>query len=67
MTKTAYSRHVMADKEHGATFTMRNILHLANSFLLELSITDSEDFIDNEDFGFHKGSDSEAKADSHTA
>ena len=49
-TQTFYRRHIMAHKQHRPSFAPTHILHLANSLLLEFSITDSKHLINHKDF-----------------
>jgi len=56
----------MTDKQHGSSTPTANILHFADGFLLKLGIADSENLVDDEDFGLHEGGDSEAETYGHT-
>ena len=56
----------MADKQYGATSALGYVLHLTNGLLLKFGITNSEDFVNNEDLGFQEGGDGKAEADGHT-
>src|ERR1700682_739709 len=42
----------MADKQHGPAF-LADVLHLAETFLLELSVADRQDLIDHQDIGLY--------------
>ena len=57
----------MAYEEHRSTFASRNILHLADGFLLELGVADGEDFVHHQDLGIKVRSHSEAQTNGHTA
>src|SRR6185437_14874334 len=56
----------MADKEYGPS-SAADVLHFANTFLLEQYVADGEDFVDEEDFGFEVGGDGEGEAHAHAA
>ena len=56
----------MTHKQHGAAFALGDVFHLADSFLLELGIADSEDFVHDEDLRIKKRGYGEAQTDSHT-
>ena len=56
----------MAYKKDSSSFTLTNILHLANGFLLKLCISDSEDFVNNEDFRIQMGCNRETETNGHT-
>ncbi|MGN1158455.1 MAG: hypothetical protein ACI4TK_19975, partial [Agathobacter sp.] len=57
----------MADEEDGAAFALGDVFHLADGFLLELSVAYGEDFVHDEDFGVEMGGYGEAEAHHHTA
>lgn len=57
----------MTDEQHRSPSPLTDFLHLPNCFLLELGITDGEDFIYYKDLGVEVGGDGEAEADGHTA
>ena len=56
----------MTYEQDGSATTRGHFLHLADSFLLELSITHCEDFIHNKNFWFKKSGDGEAETHGHT-
>ena len=57
----------MAHEQHRSAFASGNVLHLANSFLLKLSIADSEDFVNDQNLRVEVGCYSETQTDHHTA
>ena len=60
----ANRRHVVADKQDRPALA-RHILHLAEAFLLELSVANGEDIVDDEDFRLKVGGHSESQAHIH--
>ena len=56
----------MAHEEHSSSFTLGDVFHLTDGFLLELGVADSKDFVHDEDFGFKEGRYGEAQTDSHS-
>ena len=42
-----------------------DVFHFADAALLEVGVTNGEDFVDDEDFGLEVGSDGEGEADIH--
>ncbi len=65
-TKSAHGAQIMADKKYGPP-SATNVLHFANTFLLEQHVADGEDFVDEEDFGFEVSGDGEGEAHAHAA
>lgn len=55
----------MTHEQHCSAAMGGDVFHLADGFLLELSIADGEDLIDDEDLGLEEGGDGEAETDSH--
>ena len=60
-----YGRHVVADKQHRAAVAARDLVHLAEAFLLELGIADREHFVDDQDFRLQMRRDGEGEAHIH--
>src|SRR5947207_7295874 len=56
---------IMADEQHGAALGTRNVVHLADAFLLELGISDSKHLINEKDLRFEMGGDSECQSHIH--
>ena len=56
----------MTHKQDRASTRMGHIVHLAYRFFLEFRITDSENFVNDQNFRFQKCSDSKPQTDSHT-
>jgi hypothetical protein len=56
----------MAYEQYGSATVFRYIVHLADGTFLELGVTDGEDLVNDEDFGFEEGGDGEAETDCHT-
>src|SRR5208337_1564246 len=52
MAEFPHCRHVMAHEQDCTPFLGRDVLHLAEAFFLECSITDSKDLINDEYLGF---------------
>src|SRR6266436_274140 len=66
MAQAANLIHLMSDEDNGAAGA-GDIAHFAETFFLEVYVADSQDFVDEKDFGFEVGSNSEGEADVHTA
>ena len=65
LAQAPHRRHIMTHKQHRAALALRDILHLANGFLLELGVTDGKDLVDNQNLRFQVGSDGEAEPHLH--
>lgn len=57
----------MAHEQYSSAFAFGDILHLADGFLLELGIADSQNLVHHQDLGVEVRSNSEAQTDHHTA
>ena len=57
----------MTHEEHRSAFAFGDVLHLADGFLLELSVADGEDFVHHQDLGVKESCYGEAQTDGHTA
>src|SRR6516162_9937468 len=57
--------HIMAHKQDCAPFAARDLVYLAETLLLELSVTDRKNFVDNQDLRLEMRSYSEGQADIH--
>ena len=58
--------HVMTDEQYGPPFTAAYVLHFANGFFLEFSITNGKNFVHDKDFRIKMSCDSKSKAHGHT-
>ena len=56
----------MANKQHCPP-AVRDILHLAEALLLELSVADGENLVDDQDLWFQVGGDGEGQPNVHAA
>ena len=66
ITQILHRRHLVTHKQHRAP-PLSHLAHLAQALLLELSVADREDLVDEEDLGFEVGGDGEGQADAHAA
>ncbi len=55
----------MTHKQHRPSFILTDVFHLSQAFFLEFGVSDGEDFVHDEDFGFEVGGDGEGEADVH--
>ena len=58
--------HIMTHEEDRAPLPARDVLHLADGFLLELGIADGQNLIYNQNLGLQMGCNGKAKANGHT-
>src|SRR5690606_26504723 len=65
-TKLKDRTHVMADKKHGSSIPLSDILHLSKAFLLEFGIADRQDLINDQYFAFEVSRDRKGKANVHS-
>src|SRR5207249_6763431 len=66
ITQTTDCLHVVAHEQHRAAFAPRDFPHLSQAFLLKLGVTDSENFVNNQNFRVQMCSNSERQADIHS-
>lgn len=57
---------IVADEQDGAA-AARDLLHLAETLVLECEVADGEDFVDDQDFRFEMRCDGESQPDIHAA
>ena len=55
----------MTDKQNRSAFSPTYVLHFSNGFFLEFSISNSKDFVNNENLRIKMSGDSKAQADLH--
>src|SRR5205085_6514375 len=66
LAESANSAHVVTDENHGAP-SSRHFAHLAQTFLLKISIADGEHLVNEKNLGLHMSGDGEGQAHIHAA